>query len=243
LKIGVSSKAKNKIRQWFKRQQREENVTKGRELIEAEVKKLGFEPKEVINEKTLEDVTRKFNFGHEEDMYAAVGYHGLTAAQVAHKLTEKLRKDKETKNLELNEAISGMKTLDKPTKPNPEGVRVKGVDNMLVRMSRCCNPVPGDDIIGYITRGRGVSIHRTDCLNVIHEQNPERLLEVEVVAKSVCHHGHDIGGDVHPSLAEYLLCLLRLDHALDHLEQNDLGDHPSIPPGIERIRHDGRILV
>ncbi|WP_294740559.1 bifunctional (p)ppGpp synthetase/guanosine-3',5'-bis(diphosphate) 3'-pyrophosphohydrolase [uncultured Exiguobacterium sp.] len=179
LKICVSSQAKNKIRQWFKRQQREENVSKGRELIEAEVKKLGFEPKEVINEKTLADVTRKFNFSQEEDMYAAVGYHGLTAAQVAHKLTEKLRKDKESKNLELNEAISEMKTFDRPKKENPEGVRVKGIDNMLVRMSRCCNPVPGDDIVGYITRGRGVSIHRTDCLNVIHEQNPERLLEVE----------------------------------------------------------------
>ncbi|MBR2679205.1 MAG: bifunctional (p)ppGpp synthetase/guanosine-3',5'-bis(diphosphate) 3'-pyrophosphohydrolase, partial [Exiguobacterium sp.] len=177
LKLAVSSQAKNKIRQWFKRQQREENVEKGKDLVEAEIKKLGFEPKEVIDEPALSIVVEKFNFGNEEEMYAAVGYQGITAAQVAHKLTEKQRKEPK---LELSEAISELKVSQAPKKKTTEaGVTVKGIDNMLVRMSRCCNPVPGDEIVGYITRGRGVSIHRKDCLNIVNEQHPERLLDVE----------------------------------------------------------------
>ena len=177
LKLAVSSQAKNKIRQWFKRQQREENVEKGKDLVEAEIKKLGFEPKEIIDEPALSIVVEKFNFGNEEEMYAAVGYQGITAAQVAHKLTEKQRKEPK---LELSEAISELKVSQAPKKKTAEaGVTVKGIDNMLVRMSRCCNPVPGDEIVGYITRGRGVSIHRKDCLNIVNEQHPERLLDVE----------------------------------------------------------------
>ena len=177
LKLAVSSQAKNKIRQWFKRQQREENVEKGKDLVEAEIKKLGFEPKEIIDEPALSIVVEKFNFGNEEEMYAAVGYQGITAAQVAHKLTEKQRKEPK---LELSEAISELKVSQAPKKKTAEaGVTVKGIDNMLVRMSRCCNPVPGDEIVGYITRGRGVSIHRKDCLNIVNEQHPERLLDVD----------------------------------------------------------------
>lgn len=177
LKLAVSSQAKNKIRQWFKRQQREENVEKGKELVDVEIKKLGFEPKEVIDDQSLAVVVEKFNFGNEEEMYAAVGYHGITAAQVAHKLTEKQRKEPK---LELSDAINELKVSQSPKKKTTEaGVSVKGIDNMLIRMSRCCNPVPGDEIVGYITRGRGVSIHRKDCLNIINEQHPERLLTVE----------------------------------------------------------------
>lgn len=115
-------------------------------------------------------------------MYAAIGYHGITAAQVANKLTDKLRKEPK---LELTEAINELKVGQPAKKRTTEvGVSVRGIDNMLVRMSRCCNPLPGDEIVGYITRGRGVSIHRQDCLNIINEQHKERLLEVEWEAGS-----------------------------------------------------------
>lgn len=109
-------------------------------------------------------------------MYAAVGYNGITASQIATRLTEKLRKQKGEQN--LIDSIGEIRTYTQKRK-NEIGIRVKGVDNLLIRLSRCCNPVPGDEIIGYITKGRGVSIHRTDCPNVKSEDINSRLLEVE----------------------------------------------------------------
>jgi guanosine-3',5'-bis(diphosphate) 3'-pyrophosphohydrolase len=176
LKIVKSSHAKNKIRQWFKKERREENVAKGQEAIERELKKQGFEPSAVMTPEKLDEVASKFNFSNEEDMYSAVGFGGITAAQIATRLTEKLRKEAEE-----NLTIQDIKTQPQPKKKKPaKGVRVKGVDNLLVRFSRCCNPVPGDEIIGYVTRGRGVSIHRTDCPNSLPpEGEQERLIPVE----------------------------------------------------------------
>lgn len=176
LKIVKSSHAKNKIRQWFKKERREENVSKGEEAIERELKKQGFEPSAVMTSEKLEEVAKKFNFTNREDMYSAVGFGGITAAQIATRLTEKLRREAEE-----TLTIQDIKTHAVPKKKKlAKGVRVKGVDNLLVRFSRCCNPVPGDDIIGYVTRGRGVSIHRTDCPNALPaEGESERLLPVE----------------------------------------------------------------
>jgi GTP diphosphokinase / guanosine-3',5'-bis(diphosphate) 3'-diphosphatase len=180
LKIAKSSHAKNKIRQWFKKEKREENVAKGKELVEKEVEKHGFESKEVMTQENLQNVAGKYNFSNEEDMYAAVGYNGITAAQIATRLTEKLRKkkDQEQDQKELLEMISAVKPYS-PPKRTESGVRVKGVDNLLIRLSKCCNPVPGDDIVGYITKGRGVSIHRSDCPNVQTDEASNRLLPVE----------------------------------------------------------------
>lgn len=180
LKITQSSHAKNKIRQWFKKERREENVLKGRELIEKEVKALDLEPKEVITPSNLAKVADKFSFAGEEDMFAAVGYGGISAKQIVNRLAEKFRKDtgQDQEVLSLAEAVAEMQKI--PTqKKTSIGVRVKGIDNLLIRLSKCCNPVPGDEIIGYITKGRGVSIHRTDCPNVKTEDAITRLLPVE----------------------------------------------------------------
>ncbi|MCM3712691.1 RelA/SpoT family protein [Halalkalibacter oceani] len=181
LKITKSSHAKNKIKQWFKKERREENVEKGREMIEKEIKALDFEPKEVLTAEAIQEVANKFSFAGEEDMFAAVGYGGISVKQIVNRLTEKLRKqlDQEQDDQSLAEALSDVQTTYRPKKKVNSGVTVKGVDNLLIRLSRCCTPVPGDDIIGYITKGRGVSIHRADCPNVQHEDVKGRLLPVE----------------------------------------------------------------
>ncbi|MGG3450895.1 RelA/SpoT family protein [Domibacillus aminovorans] len=180
IKMAQTSQAKNKIRQFFKKQNREENVEKGRDMVEREIKAMEFDVKDVITQQNLKRVAEKFNFLNEEDMYAAVGYNGVTALQVANRLTEKLRKrrDQEVANQEV------VKEIKVPPSPSAQkknaGVTVKGIDNLLIRLSRCCNPVPGDDIVGYITKGRGVSVHRKDCPNVKAEDDTEnRLISVE----------------------------------------------------------------
>ncbi|WP_096201419.1 RelA/SpoT family protein [Bacillus sp. FJAT-45350] len=180
LKITQSSHAKNKIRQWFKKERREENVEKGREAVEKEVKALGFDPKEIITPDNVDEVAHKFSFAGEEDMYAAVGYSGISAKQLATRLTEKFRKQNESEqeNKSLAQAVAEIQAIA-PKKRTSTGVRVKGVDNLLIRLSRCCNPVPGDEIAGYITKGRGVSVHRADCPNLQTDEAKDRLLPVE----------------------------------------------------------------
>ncbi|MGM9923731.1 MAG: RelA/SpoT family protein [Bacillus sp. (in: firmicutes)] len=179
LKITQTSQAKNKIRQYFKKQRREENVDKGRELVEKEIKNMGFDLKEILTPENVKRVAEKFNFTNNEDMYAAVGYNGITALQIANRLTEKWRKLKEQEQLStITEATSSLKAYTTPRK-RESGVRVKGIDNLLIRLSRCCNPVPGDEIVGFITKGRGVSVHRSDCPNVVGEDVEARLIPVE----------------------------------------------------------------
>ena len=179
LKLAKTSQARNKIRQFFKKQRREENIEKGKELVEKEVKAMDFDVKEVCTTENLRKVAEKFNFANEEDMYAAVGYNGITAAQIATRLTDKLRKKREKdQEVSLLDAVSELRMIPK-TKKRDSGVRVKGIDNMLIRLSRCCNPVPGDEIVGYITKGRGVSVHRSDCVNVLDEESKERIIPVE----------------------------------------------------------------
>ncbi|WP_100406589.1 RelA/SpoT family protein [Bacillus solitudinis] len=180
LKISQSSHAKNKIKQWFKKERREENVEKGREIVEKEIRLLDFNPKEVLTQENISEVAHKFSFAGEEDMFAAAGYGGISSKQIVNRLTEKLRKklDQEQEEQSLAAALTDIQTVA-PKKKTNSGVKVKGVDNLLIRLSRCCTPVPGDDIIGYITKGRGVSIHRSDCQNVKNEEAQGRLLEVE----------------------------------------------------------------
>ncbi|MCA1021696.1 RelA/SpoT family protein [Halobacillus litoralis] len=182
IKLAQTSQAKNKIKQFFKKQQKDENISKGKELVEREIRNFGLQPKEVYTQDNLNRVSEKFNFANEEDMFAAVGYQGITAAQIATRLTEKIRKQKQ-KEQDLEQTLADVSTTEikKPSKTGKKdsGVRVEGVDNLLVRLSKCCNPVPGDEIIGYITKGRGVSVHRTDCPNVHTEEAQTRLLPVK----------------------------------------------------------------
>jgi GTP diphosphokinase / guanosine-3',5'-bis(diphosphate) 3'-diphosphatase len=178
LKVAQSSHAKNKIRQYFKKQRREENLEKGKELVEKEIKALDCDLKEVLTSENLKRVAEKFNFSNAEDMYAAVGYNGITATQIAHRLTDRFRKRNE---VELEERLKELSTdLKKaPSRKKDAGISVKGVDNLLIRLSKCCNPVPGDDIVGYITKGRGVSVHRSDCVNMLNDSEEDRFIEVE----------------------------------------------------------------
>ncbi|MGM0844120.1 MAG: RelA/SpoT family protein [Bacillota bacterium] len=178
LKLAQTSQAKNKIKTFFKKQQREENIEKGRELVEKEIKNLEFDLKEVLTPENVSRVSEKFNFSNEEDLYAAVGYSGITAAQIANRLTEKLRKKRDQEE-SLQDTITELKSTQPVKRKRDAGVQVSGIDNLLIRLSRCCNPVPGDEIIGFITKGRGVSVHRSDCTNVSADNAEQRLIPVE----------------------------------------------------------------
>lgn len=182
LKIAQSSHARSKIKQWFKKEKREENVEKGREMLEREIKRLGLDVSEWTTDDKLMEAAKKFAFNDIEDMLSAVGFGGITAAQICTKVTEKLRKEQEEANqLELTSEMKEIKPAEKRSRPT-NGVRVKGIDNLLVRFARCCNPVPGDDIVGYVTRGRGISVHRSDCANLPTTDEGEdaaRVIEVE----------------------------------------------------------------
>ncbi|WEK55390.1 MAG: bifunctional (p)ppGpp synthetase/guanosine-3',5'-bis(diphosphate) 3'-pyrophosphohydrolase [Candidatus Cohnella colombiensis] len=187
LKIAQSSHTRTKIRQWFKKEMREESVDKGKEQLERELKRLGLEPYEWMTDEKLLDAAKKYTFNDIEDMLSAVGFGGITAAQICSKLTEKLRREaEEAQQIHLTTEVKEMKTPGNVSlserRRQSNGVVVKGVDNLLVRFARCCNPVPGDEIIGYITRGRGVSVHRTKCTNIPTGDEGEeaaRVIEVE----------------------------------------------------------------
>jgi GTP diphosphokinase / guanosine-3',5'-bis(diphosphate) 3'-diphosphatase len=179
LKLAQTSQAKNKIRAFFKKQRREENVEKGKELVEKEIRSMEFDLKEILTAENLKKVADKFNFMNEDDMYAAVGYNGVTALQVANRLTEKWRKKRDQEqSATITNAVSDLKSFPS-TKKRESGVRVSGIDNLLIRLSRCCNPVPGDEIVGFITKGRGVSVHRSDCTNIDSNDAQSRLIPVE----------------------------------------------------------------
>ncbi|SFE48714.1 GTP pyrophosphokinase [Paenibacillus algorifonticola] len=182
VKIAQSSHARSKIRQWFKKEQREENVAKGREAVERELKRLGLEPSAWLTEDKLQEVASKFSFNDVEDMLSGVNFGGVTAAQICTRLTEKLRKEAEKNNtIEIGTDKDAKSGGSRKIRQN-HGVTVRGIDNLLVRFARCCNPVPGDAIIGYITRGRGVSVHRMDCQNIpfgMDGEEADRVIEVE----------------------------------------------------------------
>lgn len=184
LKIAQSSHARSKIKQWFKKEKREENVEKGREAIERELKRAGIEPSQWMSDDKLLEAAKKYAFNDIDDMLSAIGFGGITASQVVTKLTEKLRKEQEEAagHIELTSEVKEVKAPEERRHRPTNGVVVKGIDNLLVRFARCCNPVPGDDIVGYITRGRGVSVHRSDCPNIPGGSDGEeaaRVIDVE----------------------------------------------------------------
>jgi len=174
-----TSQAKNRIRQWFKKEQREDNIARGRENLEREVHKLGLEAGNVLKLESLLAIAKSQNFAGVDDLYAAIGDGVLTPNKVLMRLREELSKE-EREKLHLAALQQGEGKKPSPYGKASHGVRVKGVDNVLVRFSRCCNPLPGDAIIGYITRGRGVSIHRGDCNNMLchSQEESERVVEV-----------------------------------------------------------------
>lgn len=175
-----TSQAKNKIRLWFKKEQREDNIVRGRESLEREIRKLGLEPGSILKQESLLAIGKSQNLVGLDDLYAAIGDGALSINKVLGRLREELSKE-EREKLQLAAFQQGEEKKPTLYGKASHGVQVKGVDNVLVRFSRCCNPLPGDDITGYITRGRGVSIHRRDCSNILSHTQEERERVVEVM--------------------------------------------------------------
>ncbi|MGB9813070.1 MAG: RelA/SpoT family protein [Thermovenabulum sp.] len=176
LKFVKSTQAKSKIKQWFKKERREENIVKGKELLEKEAKRQGYDFYQIIKHDFLESFLKKLSMQSIEDLYAAVGFGGISPTQAFQKILDEYKKTIKSEKLVIED-----KVVQKSKKQvvSKEAVKVEGIDNILVKFSRCCNPVPGDKIVGYITRGRGVSIHRYDCPNVQNNLYKERLIEVK----------------------------------------------------------------
>ncbi len=182
LNIVASSETRNKIRSWFKKARREENIVRGSELIDKEAKRLGYDPKELLKDGRIKIVAQRFNIQNDEDLLAALGYGGLTINGVLTKLIEIYKKElQRTTPPDVSQMLEKLKQPQEGNKKtkSSHGVLVEGEGGLLVRLARCCNPIPGDPITGYITRGRGVSVHRSDCPNVLNENSDvSRVIEV-----------------------------------------------------------------
>ena len=181
LNIVGSSESKSKIRNWFKRENKAENIEKGLEALEKEAKRLNYTWKELIADNRLQQVTKQLKAGTEEEMFAACGYGGIPVSTVLLRLIELYKKSKEAEESKRSteQIIEKLKSQGQKKTKNGTGVLVKGEAGVMVRMAKCCSPVPGDDIIGYITRGRGVSVHRSDCTSLGHTpEDLERMIEV-----------------------------------------------------------------
>ena len=183
LNIVKSSQAKNKINQWFKKEFKEDNIIKGKEMIAAYCKAKSMVLSDIVAPKYQEIVQKKYGFRDWESVLAAVGHGGLKEGQVVNRLFEEYTKDhkKEITNEVVLERVAEAAKNKIHIAKSKSGIVVKGIDDVAVRFSRCCNPVPGDEIVGFVTRGRGLSIHRTDCVNMIHLSEAERarLIDAE----------------------------------------------------------------
>ena len=192
LNIVKSTQAKNKINQWFKKEFKESNIIRGKDMIATYCKAKSINLTNIIQPKYQEIVQKKYGFKDWESVLAAIGHGGLKEGQVVNRLAEEYGKDHRqaiTDEVVLERVAEAAKNKVHIAK-SKSGIVVKGIDDMAVRFSRCCNPVPGDEIIGFVTRGRGLSIHRTDCINMIHLSEAERARlipaewETEVTEKS-----------------------------------------------------------
>ena len=183
LKIVKSTQARNKINQWFKQQLKEENIVRGRENINSFCKTRGLNAAELLKPDYMDEVRHKYGFRDWDSVLAAIGHGGLKEGQVVNKLVECYNRDHkiEETDEEILKRSEQHARENAPTTGSRSGIIVKGVDDVAVRFSKCCSPVPGDDIIGFVTRGRGVSIHRKDCVNIINlpEEERGRLIEAE----------------------------------------------------------------
>ena len=192
LNIVKSTQAKNKINQWFKKEFKESNIIRGKDMIATYCRAKSINVANIIQPKYQEIVQKKYGFKDWDSVLAAIGHGGLKEGQVVNRLAEEYGKDHRqaiTDEVVLERVAEAAKNKVHIAK-SKSGIVVKGIDDMAVRFSRCCNPVPGDEIVGFVTRGRGLSIHRTDCINMIHLSESERARlipaewETEVTEKS-----------------------------------------------------------
>ncbi len=176
-----SNETKNKIRQWFKKERREENIVKGRELLERECKRLGYDSKALLTPENIKEVSSRLHLdGSEENLMAGLGYGGVLINTVMVKFIDiykKAQQNNTTKN--LSQLLAQLKPRTSKANKASHGILVKGESGIMVKLARCCNPIPGDPIVGYITRGHGVSVHRADCPNVLSSnEEADRMIEV-----------------------------------------------------------------
>ncbi len=184
MKIAKSNEARSKIRQWFKKEKRDENIANGRSAFDAELRHCGIAMKDVLDPEFLPVLLKKVAYPTLDDLYAAIGYGGFTAQKAVSRIQGELQRRQQQRQQEqmLAEAVAepkeDVKPADTPKQPksvkSEQGIIVEGLDNCLVKFSKCCTPVPGDDIVGFITRGYGVSVHRADCPNASEEKRKEQ---------------------------------------------------------------------
>ena len=184
LNVVKSTQAKNKINQWFKNELKEDNIVKGRELINAYCKAKSINSADVLTPKYEEAIMKKYGFQNWESVLAAVGHGGLKEGQIVNRMRELYENDhkREMTDAEVMAEIEGnVQTNRNRPRKSTSAIMVKGVHDVAVRFSKCCSPVPGDEIVGFVTRGRGISIHRTDCINLMNlpELDRHRLIDAE----------------------------------------------------------------
>ena len=184
LSIVKSTQAKNKINQWFKTEFKEENIIRGKELVDKYCKSKSVVLSDIMKPEYMDKVLSKYGFKTWDAVYAAIGHGGLKEGQVINKLVEEYKKANHkmvTDTQILNQISEAGKNTVHHHHKSKSGIIVKGIDDVAVRFSKCCNPLPGDEIVGFITRGRGISIHRTDCVNImnISESDRARLIDAE----------------------------------------------------------------
>ncbi len=181
LNIVASSDTRQKIRAWFKRENREENIQHGQELINEELRKLGYIPKDLLKENRLEKIAEQMNIGTEEDLLAQIGYSTAHLNGIITKLVEMHKKElAENTPPDISAMLKEIKIPTQNGKPakNDSGILVEGEGGFVVRLAKCCSPIPGDEISGYITRGRGITVHRVDCPNILKGAELDRMIEV-----------------------------------------------------------------
>ena len=185
LNLVKSGSARTKIKQWYKKERREENIFRGREMLEDELKHNDLTLDDVADEELMAPILKRLSFNAVDDLYAAIGYGGVTAARVANRLRDELKNANSERKTAIDKMTQAAERREEKAKKEGKavhGILVEGLDNCLIKFSRCCTPVPGDDIVGFITRGQGVSIHRRDCKNyqqrLAHPDQDQRWIRV-----------------------------------------------------------------
>ncbi len=181
LKIVKSNAARNKIRQYLKKENKGENIDKGKEMLEKYVRRKGYDPQQVIRNQWVNKAAKSINIGTSDELFTSISYGGVILSKVAALLQSYYHEEKQQEIKKKEKELGQFEEKKKTKEPPQNGVTIEGMDDLLVRFAKCCNPVPGDEIIGFITKGRGVSVHRTDCINILTlpEQEKQRFIKVD----------------------------------------------------------------
>jgi len=202
LKVVKSTQAKNRINRWFRMEKKEDNILRGHELLAGYIKNKGYNPSDVVKPDYQKKIMQKYGFQDWDSVLAAIGHGGLKEGQVFNKLVECYEKDRKASMTDA-EVIAG---VDAPGEnaavkqaSKKGGITVRGIHDVAVHFSHCCSPIPGDEIVGFVTRGRGITIHRTDCINIMNlpESERERLIEAEWAPDSASDERYPVGISVY----------------------------------------------